>query len=273
MLLATAATTATATPSIMAATMQRSARSLSSGHNVLSHNSGKSNAQRDLHYELNTGAGSSSSSGSVGVGVGAGIECPSFDDSSACPCYKFEDGLFLECPGTTALSLRSTLERVSAPIHSLSIYDFDRSVTSLSQDVIQPGVQIRHLQFSHSHLEALKENSLRNVRGSLESLSIVNGKLTQVSQEIKAINFALHTFKLATLNWCMSWLTNLQLFWGLISRAPTYGANKVVLPKKKKKTRKKCKWLSKPLNFQKQPPQQQQEQQEQQPELGTTTTP
>lgn len=90
-------------------------------------------------------------------------------------------GLFLECPGTTALSLRSTLERISAPIHSLSIYDFDRSVTSLSQDVIQPGVHIRHLQFSHSHLEALKENSLRNVRGSLESLSIVNGKLTQVS--------------------------------------------------------------------------------------------
>lgn len=90
-------------------------------------------------------------------------------------------GLFLECPGTTALSLRSTLERISAPIHSLSIYDFDRSVTSLSQDVIQPGVHIRHLQFSHSHLEALKENSLRNVRGSLESLSIVNGKLSQVS--------------------------------------------------------------------------------------------
>ncbi|KAI9575089.1 hypothetical protein GQX74_015504 [Glossina fuscipes] len=107
------------------------------------------------------------------------IECPSFDESSACPCYKFEDGLFLECPGTTAISLRSTLERISSPIHSLSIYDFDRSVTSLSQDVFQPGVNIRHLQFSHSHLETLKDNSLKNVRASLESLSIVNGKLTQ----------------------------------------------------------------------------------------------
>ncbi|EDX18571.1 GD17552 [Drosophila simulans] len=116
-----------------------------------------------------------------GDGEGAaGIECPSFDNT-ACPCYKFEDGLFLECPGTTAISLRSTLERISAPIHSLSIYDFDRSVTSLSQDVFQPGVHIRHLQFSHSHLEALKDNSLRNVRSSLESLSIVNGKLTQPS--------------------------------------------------------------------------------------------
>lgn len=89
-------------------------------------------------------------------------------------------GLFLECPGTTATSLRTTLERISSPIHSLSIYDFDRSVTSLSQDVFQPGVNIRHLQFSHSHLETLKENSLKNVRASLESLSIVNGKLTQV---------------------------------------------------------------------------------------------
>lgn len=128
-------------------------------------------------------------------GGAAGIECPSFDNT-ACPCYKFEDGLFLECPGTTAISLRSTLERISAPIHSLSIYDFDRSVTSLSQDVFQPGVHIRHLQFSHSHLEALKDNSLRNVRSSLESLSIVNGKLTQMPsralssmQKLTALDF------------------------------------------------------------------------------------
>ncbi|KAI8033292.1 hypothetical protein M5D96_013949 [Drosophila gunungcola] len=122
--------------------------------------------------------GGAAGGASGGGGGAAGIECPSFDNT-ACPCYKFEDGLFLECPGTTAISLRSTLERISAPIHSLSIYDFDRSVTSLSQDVFQPGVHIRHLQFSHSHLEALKDNSLRNVRSSLESLSIVNGKLTQ----------------------------------------------------------------------------------------------
>ncbi|XP_058978013.1 chaoptin [Musca domestica] len=130
------------------------------------------------------------------VGLANNIECPSFDESSACPCYKFEDGLFLECPGTTAISLRSTLERISSPIHSLSIYDFDRSVTSLSQDVFQPGVNIRHLQFSHSHLETLKDNSLKNVRASLESLSIVNGKLTQLPsralnsmQKLSALDF------------------------------------------------------------------------------------
>ncbi|XP_013109794.2 uncharacterized protein LOC106088689 [Stomoxys calcitrans] len=150
--------------------------------------------------------GSSSTSGSSGlmniynqnldIGLGSNIECPSFDESSACPCYKFEDGLFLECPGTTAISLRSTLERISSPIHSLSIYDFDRSVTSLSQDVFQPGVNIRHLQFSHSHLETLKDNSLKNVRASLESLSIVNGKLTQLPsralnslQKLSALDF------------------------------------------------------------------------------------
>ncbi|XP_075158088.1 uncharacterized protein LOC142231362 [Haematobia irritans] len=149
---------------------------------------------------------SSSPSGSSGlmniynqnldIGLGNNIECPSFDESSACPCYKFEDGLFLECPGTTAISLRSTLEHISSPIHSLSIYDFDRSVTSLSPDVFQPGVNIRHLQFSHSHLETLKDNSLKNVRGSLESLSIVNGKLTQLPsralnslQKLSALDF------------------------------------------------------------------------------------
>ncbi|XP_034672080.1 chaoptin isoform X2 [Drosophila subobscura] len=164
--------------------------------------SAKGSARELLYADLgvpsggSTGAGSSSSGGAGGGGGAAGIECPSFDDNSACPCYKFEDGLFLECPGTTALSLRSTLERISAPIHSLSIYDFDRSVTSLSQDVFQPGVHIRHLQFSHSHLEALKDNSLRNVRSSLESLSIVNGKLTQMPsralssmQKLTALDF------------------------------------------------------------------------------------
>lgn len=89
-------------------------------------------------------------------------------------------GLFLECPGTTAVTLRSTLQVISSPIHSLSVFDFDRSVTSLSQDMFMVGVHIRHLQFSHSHLQMLKDNSLKNLRATLESLSIVNGKLLQV---------------------------------------------------------------------------------------------
>uniref|UniRef100_A0A1B0D2X1 Uncharacterized protein n=1 Tax=Phlebotomus papatasi TaxID=29031 RepID=A0A1B0D2X1_PHLPP len=89
-------------------------------------------------------------------------------------------GLFLECPGTTAHSLRSTLQLIRAPIQSLSVYDFDRSVTSLSSELFAGEIHIRHLQFSHSHLQFLADNSLRNLHSSLESLSIVNGKLTQV---------------------------------------------------------------------------------------------
>ncbi|XP_065077398.1 protein artichoke [Ochlerotatus camptorhynchus] len=127
------------------------------------------------------------------------IECPSFAENSACPCYKFDDGLFLECPSITAVALRSTLQLISSPIQSLSVYEFDRSVKSLTADLFasahtsslhggsgkgstSPGndVNIRHLQFSHSNLQQLKENSLNNLRAHLESLSIVNGKLTQV---------------------------------------------------------------------------------------------
>ncbi|XP_062699450.1 slit homolog 3 protein [Aedes albopictus] len=134
------------------------------------------------------------------------IECPSFAENSACPCYKFEDGLFLECPSITAVALRSTLQLISSPIQSLSVYEFDRSVKSLTADLFAStsshasahtstflggasggsssstgnDVNIRHLQFSHSNLQQLKENSLNNLRTHLESLSIVNGKLTQV---------------------------------------------------------------------------------------------
>ncbi|XP_055526393.1 protein artichoke [Wyeomyia smithii] len=128
------------------------------------------------------------------------IECPSFAENSACPCYKFEDGLFLECPSITGEALRSTLQLISAPIQSLSVYEFDRSVKSLTADLFASSsgsqfgaspqatgssssgndVNIRHLQFSHSNLQQLKENSLNNLRAHLESLSIVNGKLTQV---------------------------------------------------------------------------------------------
>ncbi|XP_058445542.1 protein artichoke [Malaya genurostris] len=128
------------------------------------------------------------------------IECPSFAENSVCPCYKFEDGLFLECPSITVEALRSTLQLISAPIQSLSVYEFDRSVKTLTADLFSPtsshfgassgagasssgsasDVNIRHLQFSHSNLQQLKEQSLHNLRTHLESLSIVNGKLTQV---------------------------------------------------------------------------------------------
>uniref|UniRef100_A0A182N0Q5 Fibronectin type-III domain-containing protein n=1 Tax=Anopheles dirus TaxID=7168 RepID=A0A182N0Q5_9DIPT len=166
------------------------------------------------------------------------IECPSFAENSACPCYKFEDGIFLECPGITFAALRSTLQVISSPIQSLSVYDFDRSVKTLTADLFlgpaaaaaasagitsgsEPAptnVSIRHLQFSHSSLQQLKQNSLNPLRSHLESLSIINGKLTQVpskalgglkklmvldldSNEITALDdYAFHGLHLVKLN-------------------------------------------------------------------------
>lgn len=40
------------------------------------------------------------------------VECPPPDSMPGCPCYNFEDGLFLECAGSTEESLRSALSRV-----------------------------------------------------------------------------------------------------------------------------------------------------------------
>jgi hypothetical protein len=80
------------------------------------------------------------------------------------------------------------LEIISSPIQSLSIYDFDHSITTLTPDLFSSQhhtVYIKHLQFSHSNLQQLKENSLKNLRETLESLSIVNGKLKQVKAQKK----------------------------------------------------------------------------------------
>lgn len=37
-------------------------------------------------------------------------KCPSFAENPSCPCYNFEDGIFLECPAATAESLRHVLQ-------------------------------------------------------------------------------------------------------------------------------------------------------------------
>lgn len=37
-------------------------------------------------------------------------KCPSFSENPSCPCYNFEDGIFLECPAATAESLRLVLQ-------------------------------------------------------------------------------------------------------------------------------------------------------------------
>lgn len=98
----------------------------------------------------------------------------------------FVSGLFLECPGVTSVLLKTNLQHIQAPIQSLSIYDFDRTITTLTNDLFATsssnGLAIKHLQFSNSNIQLLKENSLINLKESLESLSIVNGKLTNVSK-------------------------------------------------------------------------------------------
>jgi hypothetical protein len=99
-------------------------------------------------------------------------------------------GLFLECPGITSMLLRNNLQHIHSPIQSLSIYDFDRTVTTLGNDLFASspsGIQIKHLGFSNSNIQSLKESSLTSLRESLESLSIVNGKLTHVSMEISLV--------------------------------------------------------------------------------------
>lgn len=78
------------------------------------------------------------------------------------------------------MSLSSTLRLITTPIQSLSIYDFDRAVATLPGDIFAAGMVVHRLQFKHSHLQSLSEQSVRSLRGSLESLSIVNGKLEQV---------------------------------------------------------------------------------------------
>lgn len=60
-------------------------------------------------------------------------------------------------------------------------------MTTLTSDLFSTtsanGLQIKHLQFSNSNVQMLKDNSLINLKDSLESLSIVNGKLTNVSKQ------------------------------------------------------------------------------------------
>lgn len=86
----------------------------------------------------------------------------------------------------TSVLLKANLHHISSPIQSLSIYDFDRTVTALTSELFATGrgLQIKHLQFSHSSVETLKDTCFVNLKDSLESLSIVNGKLKNVSGSI-----------------------------------------------------------------------------------------
>lgn len=41
--------------------------------------------------------------------AGQTSECPPSEVIPGCPCYNFEDGLFLECAGATEETLRKTM--------------------------------------------------------------------------------------------------------------------------------------------------------------------
>nr|CAD7267220.1 unnamed protein product [Timema shepardi] len=112
-----------------------------------------------------------------------GNKCPSFAANPSCACYNFEDGLFLECPGASPQTIRSVLDVIATPVKSLSVYDFDKTVTTLSAHYFPPNSIIRHLQITHSNLHELKDDSLSTLSLGLESLSIVSGKLDKVPQK------------------------------------------------------------------------------------------
>lgn len=63
-----------------------------------------------------------------GAVKGADKHCPSPTANPSCHCYDYENGIFLECPAATVHTLRKLLDAVQVPIHSLSIYEPDKSL-------------------------------------------------------------------------------------------------------------------------------------------------
>ncbi|XP_014203655.1 protein artichoke [Copidosoma floridanum] len=119
-------------------------------------------------------------------------ECPPSELIPGCPCYNFEDGLFLECAGATEDTLRSTMLGIvsaageHALVQSLSVYELDKGIEVLRESLFPVGSRIRHLQVSHSSLREVSETAFRSLRSSLESLALVSGRLVQVPQRALA---------------------------------------------------------------------------------------
>jgi hypothetical protein len=109
-------------------------------------------------------------------------KCPSISQNPSCPCYNFEDGIFLECPSISLRSLKSVLNLVKAPIKSLSIYDLSKNVTVFPDNLFSNHTVITHLQITQSALKDFQDNSLQVLRFSLESLGILHGNLQQIPQ-------------------------------------------------------------------------------------------
>ncbi|CAD6235648.1 GSCOCG00007949001-RA-CDS [Cotesia congregata] len=138
-------------------------------------------------------------------------QCPSPELIPGCPCYNFEDGLFLECNGATGNSLRAALTAVAsltspkgdlktleevfqgpksrflkAVVQSLSIYELDRKVDELKSSIFPSGTQIRHLQISHSSIREVAEDSFTKFNNSLTSLGLISARLQQVPHKALA---------------------------------------------------------------------------------------
>ncbi|XP_051160935.1 protein artichoke-like [Leptopilina boulardi] len=120
-------------------------------------------------------------------------ECPPSDSLAGCPCYNFQDGLFLECAGSTEESLRTALSGVlhtgkpeGALIQSLSVYEVDRKMQELRAAAFPTGSQIRHLQISQSNIREITQDAFKRLEFSLESLAIVSSKLPNVPQQALA---------------------------------------------------------------------------------------
>lgn len=116
----------------------------------------------------------------VAVGL---VLAPCPDAVQPCPCYNFEDGLFLECPAVGLSVVRTVLSAVHSPIQSFSIYDLAREVEVLSEDFFPDGTTIRHLQISHTGLRLVEEGCLTRIGSRLESLSLVSSRLTEIPRK------------------------------------------------------------------------------------------
>lgn len=109
--------------------------------------------------------------------------CPTQVSDQSCSCYDFEDGIFLECPGATGKGVRDALSSVAGGlIQSLSIYDLEPTVFSLSADLFPLNTKLRQLQISHSNLSVIAEDGLNNIK-SLETFAMVSGKLREIPQK------------------------------------------------------------------------------------------
>ncbi|XP_063994590.1 protein artichoke [Diachasmimorpha longicaudata] len=154
----------------------------------------------------------------IWITAGQSSECPPSEAIPGCPCYNFEDGLFLECAGATEETLKKTMMGVlneggsSTMVQSLSVYELDKSIEKLKDDVFPTGSQIRHLQISHSYLKDISDNTFVILKDSLESLALVSSRLNQVPQKSLA---ELH--KLGALDLEANLIQDLPsyCFWGL----------------------------------------------------------